>query len=303
MIDIEQKIAQLKKADIHSHLHLAGSQKRFYECYPNSNINFPKQYDGLDGMIEFIYGTLNTVMTTKDDVINFMDLAVQSAIDDNIHLLEASVDIDLAKFFDDSIENIIDEVIKLKEKYKSKIIFKPDIGVNKDLDLEKVYYYGQQCIKSGVFHGIDLYGQEAGKDLTPFKRLYDIANDHGLTTKVHIGEFSNHKSIEETIKVLNPDEIQHGIRAVDSEKTMELILKNDIQLNLCLQSNLALGAVTKMEDHPIRTFFDKGIKITVNTDDLILFDANVSDEYNKLIQKNIFSFEEIQLINANGLRE
>ncbi|WP_411894245.1 hypothetical protein [Winogradskyella sp. A2] len=300
MTDLKEKISKLKKADVHSHLHLAGSQKRFSERYPNARINFPNQFNGLPGMIEFIYGSLNTIMSTKEDVIHFMDIAIQSAIDDNVILLEASVDIGLARFFNNSIEEVIHEVIKLQEKYKFEINFKPDIGVNKDLDIDKVYNYSLKCIESGIFHGIDLYGQEAGKDLNPFTRLYNIANDNGLKTKVHIGEFSNHQSIEETIQILNPNEIQHGIRAVDSENTMELILKNDIQLNICPQSNIALGAVKQLKDHPARILHDHGIKITINTDDLILFNASISDEYNNLIKAKVFTFDEIKMIQSNA---
>ncbi|MCA0152672.1 amidohydrolase family protein [Winogradskyella vincentii] len=303
MANIKEKISKLKKADLHSHLHLAGSQKRFSERYPNAQINFPKKYNGLPGMIDFIYGTLNTIMTHKEDVVNFMDIAIQSAIDDNVNLLEASVDIGLTRFFNDSIEEVIEEVLKLQDKYKSKIDFKPDIGVNKDLDIDKVYNYSLKCIDSGIFHGIDLYGQEAGKDLNPFTRLYNIANDNGLKTKVHIGEFSNHNSIEETIHILNPDEIQHGIRAVESKNTMELILKNSIQLNICPQSNIALGAVKNIENHPARILFDYGINITINTDDLILFDATITDEYLNLINSNVFTFDEIKTIHKNSLRE
>lgn len=301
MNSLLQQIQDLPKADVHSHLHLAGSQKRFAERYPEANITFPRQYDGLPGMIDFIYGTLNKVMLTGEDVINFMDIAIISAIDDNVKLLEASVDIGLARFFDDSIDTVIDTVRMLKERYRSQIEFKPDIGVNKDLDLEKVYSDGIKCIESGLFNGIDLYGQEVGKDLKPFVRLYDMAKDHGLKTKVHIGEFSDHRTIESTINLLHPQELQHGIRAVDSKNTMDLILKNNIRLNVCPTSNLALGAVQHLKDHPMRQLYDHGIKVTVNTDDLILFDATLSDEFEKLLQSELFSFEELQILNNNAL--
>ena len=296
----KNKILELPKADVHSHLHLAGSQKRFTERYPNANISFPKNYNGLAGMIDFIYGTLNKVMVTKEDVINFMDIAIESAIDDNITLLEASVDIGLARFFNNSIENVIEVVENLKEKYKAKIEFRPDIGVNKDLDTEKVYSDGVKCIKSGVFNGIDLYGQEIGKDLKPFVRFYDIARDFDLKTKVHIGEFSDHNSVTKTIKLLNPQELQHGIRSVDSKYTMDMILERDIKLNICPTSNVLLGATDSLHEHPIRTLFDHGIKLTVNTDDLILFDSTISQEIIKLLEVSLFSFEELNTIRMNA---
>lgn len=291
---------KLPKADVHNHFHLGGSQKKLLEKYPKAAIEFPKKYNGLEGMIDFIYGHLNQIMRTKEDVFNFMEIAIETAIDDNVTLLEASVDTNLARFFENSIELVITEVRRIKEKYKTKIDFKPDIGINKDLPIDKVYTYTNACIESGVFNGIDIYGKEANQNLKPFRELFETAKKNKLKTKAHIGEFSNYKTIEETIFLLNPDELQHGINAVHSEKTMDLILERNIKLNICPQSNISLGAVAKLKTHPIRKLFDKGIKVTVNTDDLILFNATVTDELYNLYTNNIFSFEELDLIRKNG---
>lgn len=291
---------KLPKADVHSHLHLAGSQKRFTELYPKANINFPKTFNGLTGMIDFIYGHLNTIMVKGEDVKNFMEIAIQSAIDDNVTLLEASVDLNLARFFDDNIETVIEVTHELKDKYKADVDFRPDLGINKDLEIEKVYSNGIKCLESGVFYAVDLYGQEVGKDLNPFIKFYDKAKELGLKTKVHIGEFSDAKSIEHTINLFKPDELQHGIRAVDSEATMDLIARNNIRLNICPSSNLLLGAVENLQHHPLRRLYDYGIKICVNTDDLILFDASMTDEFVKLYDIGIFTFEELDEIRENG---
>ena len=291
---------ELPKADVHNHFHLGGSQHKLLKKYPNAVITFPNTYDGLPGMIDFIYGHLNKIMVTKYDVINFMEIAIESAIDDNVTLLEASVDVGLSRFFDDSINDVISEVKRIKNKYKSQIEFNPDIGINKDLDIKKVYDYGEACIDSGIFSGIDIYGQEANKDLKPFLKLFENAKKHNIKTKAHIGEFSDYKTINETIELLNPDELQHGINAVASDKTMDLILEREIRLNICPTSNLALGAVKSLKNHPMRKLFDKGIKFTINTDDLILFDATVTDEFYKLYSENIFSFDELEVIRKNA---
>ena len=299
-MDIPKNYFQkLPKADVHTHFHLGSSQKKFIEKH-NSTLSFPNNYKGLNGMIDFIYNHLNNYMTTKEDVINFMKLSIESSIDDNITYLEASVDVGLARFFNDSIEAVISEVQKIKEKYASIIEFKPEIGINKDLPLKKVYDYGEKCISSGVFNGIDIYGKEANQNLNSFTELYKTATKNNLKTKVHIGEFSDYKSIEEAIILLNPDEIQHGINAVNSQKTIDLILERNIRLNMCPQSNLALGAVKNIATHPIRVLFDKGVRVTVNTDDLILFNATVSDEFTNLYENSIFSKEEINTIRENA---
>lgn len=291
---------KLPKADVHNHFHLGGSQEKLFKKYPKATIVFPKKFDGLVNMIDFIYNHLNLIMITKKDVVNFMEIAIESAIDDNITLLEASVDTNLARFFDDSIESVIFEVKRIKEKYKSNINFKPDIGINKDLPIDKVYKHAHACIESGVFNGIDIYGKEANQNLNPFKELFETSKKNHLKTKAHIGEFSDHKTINETILLLNPDELQHGINAVNSEKTMDLILERNIRLNICPQSNISLGAVANLKIHPIRKLFDKGIKVTVNTDDLILFNATVSDELYNLYINKIFSFDELEIIRKNA---
>lgn len=297
---MRNQIHKLPKADVHNHLHLGGSVNKLNEKYPNANIVIPSKYDGLAGMIDFIYGKLNMVMLTSDDVIFFMENAIESSINDNITLLEASVDIGLARFFRGSIEELIDIVILLKERYKLQIDFRPDIGVNKDLPMEKVYSDGQRCITSGVFSGLDIYGKEDNQNLEVFQKLFISARENNLKTKVHIGEFSDALSIEKTIELLKPNEIQHGIRAVDSVKTMDMILENDIRLNVCPQSNLSLGSAENIRKHPIRRLFDYGIRLTVNTDDLLLFDATVTDQLVDLLEKNIFSLGEIESIRKNA---
>lgn len=298
----KQTFLELPKADVHNHLHLGGSQQKFRRRYPDANLNFPKTYNGLAGMIDFIYNHLNTVMLTKADVVNFMEIAIESAIEDNVTLLEASVDVGLIRFFNNSVEELIETVIILKQKYLSQIDFRPDLGFNKDLDLEEVYTNGAQCIESGEFNGIDLYGKEDNQDLRSFVRLYDMARDYGLKTKVHIGEFSDHSSIEDAIHLLHPNELQHGINASSSKKTMDLILENSLRLNVCLSSNIALGAIKNIEEHPIRILYDYGIPLTINTDDLILFDATITDEFTKLMDLKMFSFEELNDIRENAFK-
>ena len=295
--DVLQK---LPKADVHNHFHLGGSQQKFFETYPNSRIDFPKTYNGLEGMIDFIYGQLNQIIQTKRDVINFMEMSIESSIDDNVTYLEASVDVGLSRFFEDSIDGVIAEVKRIKEKYQSIIDFKPDIGINKDLPIDQVFLYSEACISSGIFNGIDIYGKEAGQNLTHFKAVYKTAKQHHLKTKAHIGEFSDVASIEKMIDALELDEIQHGINAVNSNKTMDMIVERNIRLNIAPQSNISLGAVKHIKEHPIRQFFDKGINITINTDDFILFDTTVTDEFYALLKHNIFTYDEINTIRKNG---
>ena len=290
----------LPKADVHNHLHLGGRLAMFKKKYPDEDFSIPQYYNGLDGMIDFINTHISSLMRTSDDMIYFMEMALKNSIADNVTYLEASIDISFIRFFNNSIEEFIDIVQHLKDSHKSVIDFRPDIGINKDYPLDKVNSHGVKCVESGLFSGIDIYGKELNRNLDDFVPIFDVAQKNGLKTKVHIGEFSDHKTIENAISLLHPTEIQHGIRAVDSQTTMNMIVDHNIQLNICPQSNVSLGAVKNISEHPIRKLYDHGIKITINTDDQLLFNASLTDQYVNLIEHQVFSFEEIDGIRKNG---
>jgi adenosine deaminase len=300
MKTIRDQVKKLPKADVHNHLHLGGSMEMLVQKYPGANLNIPKYFNGLNGMIDFINDHVNTVMLTSDDMIYFMEMAIKNSISDNVTHLEASVDIGFIRFFNNSLEELLAVVQQLKDNYKSHIDFRPDIGINKDYPLDKINLHGLKCIESGLFGGIDIYGKEKNKKLNEFVGIFDAAKKNGLKTKVHIGEFSDYKTIENAISLLHPTEIQHGISAVDSEETMNMILNDDIQLNICPQSNICLGAVQRISEHPIRKMYDHGIKITINTDDLLLFNGTITDQCVDLLEHGIFTLAEIDSILKNA---
>ena len=72
-------------------------------------------------------------------------------------------------------------------------------------------------------------------------------------------------------------------------------------MNICPTSNILLGAITNIKKHSIRQLFDYGIKVNVNTDDPILFNISVTDEFVKLAKSNIFTFEELETNKKNFL--
>lgn len=303
METLRATIKSLAKADLHNHLTLGPSLASLKKHYPVTNITKHSRFDGLDGMLEYVHGCINNEMATGADVARYMEIAIEDSIADNVKLLEASIDLNLVRYFDNSAERLIELVKDLKEKYQGRIQFMPDIGINKNVSLDKANMLGSTFIASGVFSGIDLYGPEINMPLHGFVDLFKVAKQVGLRTKVHIGEFSNPESINETINLFNPDDIQHGIKAAYSDRTMETILKRNIRLNICPQSNLALGSERSLTEHPIRQLFDFGIDLTVNTDDRLLFDASVSDQFIDLIEAKVFTFDEIDRIRRNALRD
>jgi adenosine deaminase len=105
----------------------------------------------------------------------------------------------------------------------------------------------------------------------------------------------------EAVELLELSEVHHGIAAVKSKEVMRWLSKHKIQLNICPTSNIMLKRATSYYGHQIKELFENEIPVTVNTDDLLIFDSSVSEEYLKLYANKVFSIEELEIIRQTGL--
>jgi adenosine deaminase len=122
-----------------------------------------------------------------------------------------------------------------------------------------------------------------------------------LTRKAHVGEFGSAEDVLEACEVLELQEVHHGIAAVQSIPVMSWLARNKIQLNIWPTSNIMLGRVEGYREHPIRILYEHGIPVTINTDDLLIFNQSVSQEYMNLFQAGLMTAEELDEIRLTGL--
>lgn len=62
-----------------------------------------------------------------------------------------------------------------------------------------------------------------------------------------------------------------------------------------------LSRVEDYKIHPIRVLYDNGIKVTINSDDMLIFDQSVSEEFFNLYNAGVFNAEELNEIRENAL--
>ena len=92
---------------------------------------------------------------------------------------------------------------------------------------------------------------------------------------MHVGETGSAEDMEAAIETLGLDEIHHGINAVHSSRVMKLLADRKITLNVCPTSNIKLGYAKSYAEHPIKILVENGVPVTINTDDLLVFDSAV----------------------------
>lgn len=136
--------------------------------------------------------------------------------------------------------------------------------------------------KNNGIVGFDLAGDEAGFSLNSHKEAFRIAKSLGVLTTAHAGEALGHQSVEESLSELQPLRIGHGVRSIESLKTIQRLSDNKTHLEICPTSNIQIEVFDNMSIHSIDQLYKYGINLGINTDGRGLFNTTLTDEYIKI---------------------
>ena len=150
--------------------------------------------------------------------------------------------------------------------------------------------------------GIGLGGSEHMYPAGLFKDAFEVAAQSGFRLTAHAGEAAGPESIWETISQLNVERIGHGVRAIEDPALVDYLRDQQIPLEICVSSNLKTNIFSSIEMHPIKSFLDNGLRVTINSDDPTMFGANITDEFLHLYNKIHVSFDEIQQLTINAIQ-
>lgn len=175
------------------------------------------------------------------------------------------------------------------------------IGLSRHCPIE----YLEDCLShfwgNTAFYSIDLYGDEFAQPIENFKSIYRRAKKEGLCLKAHVGEWGSAEDVRRAVEELELHEVQHGISATQDESVVRFLADHHIRLNITPSSNVLLGRVPSMSDHPIGRLYRSGVDVTINSDDILIFNSDVSKEYLRLYESGCLSAEELDSIRQSGL--
>lgn len=126
---------------------------------------------------------------------------------------------------------------------------------------------------------------------------FECAREAGLQITTHAGEWCGAKSVRDSIEALDPVRIGHGVQAIDDPSLCDLIAERDIVLEVCPGSNVFLGGYPTLDKHPIERLRERGVKVTVSTDDPPFFHTTMTQEYENLART--FDYDEAVFAELN----
>jgi aminodeoxyfutalosine deaminase len=147
--------------------------------------------------------------------------------------------------------------------------------------------------------GIGIGGDEQKAPPEVFRDAYSYAAENGLRLTAHAGESAGPESIWGALNI-RAERIGHGLTAAQDPELIEELAVRQIPVEICLTSNLRTGCCRTLSEHPMRNYFDRGLMITLNTDDPAMFDTSLNNEF-QLAQDNFgFNDEHLRELARNS---
>ncbi len=308
---------KIPKAEIHLHLEGLASVDTIWRLKLKHDLELPGikskedlinrfNVKGLNDFIDLFINVIQNCFRSEDDILLLIEDAKNYLERNNI--VYAEIFFAPSKFVHNGFS--FEKMVNILDKGSQRIAEESGRTVRFLIDVSRSFgpENAMRNLELSLTHkhpsiiGIGLGGAENQGPAQEYADVFSKARSEGLHVVAHAGEDVGSESIWRAIEDLKSDRIGHGISAMYDEKLMSLLAERQIPLEICPMSNIFTGKyVTSYEEHPIRLFFDRGIVVTVNTDDPTIFGAELIDEYMNLLRHGIFTFAEVLQIIKNTI--
>lgn len=310
---MREKIKNIPKTELHCHIDGSLRPSTIIELLrknnlslPTSNLNNIEDNFKINGSCSSLKDYLNKfdfpikVMQKKEDLYRVTFELLEDAKEDGIRYIELR----FAPYFHTAeglkVEEVVEAVLSAMKDAENKLNIYSGLilcamrheSVSKSMD---VINLAQKYIDNGVV-AVDLAGNESDFPPELHKAAFDAAYEADINITIHAGETGICKNIMKSINILHASRIGHGVFAYKDKNTLHHLIKNHIPLEMCPKSNLDTKAVDSYKKHPIKTYFENGVMVTLNTDNRTVSNLSLVDEYMNLV--NILGFTEVQIIEV-----
>jgi adenosine deaminase len=146
----------------------------------------------------------------------------------------------------------------------------------------------------------DLAGGELGFPASAHTMAFAYARENNLAVTCHAGEGDGAESVRQAVHSCCANRIGHATRLIEDPELTQYVNDRRIGLEICLTSNVQTGAAASYEKHPLRTYFERGMNVALNTDNRLMSGTTLTDEYLYAAKHLDFTFDELCTLSLNG---
>ncbi|MFK7865978.1 MAG: adenosine deaminase [Alphaproteobacteria bacterium] len=303
----------LPKLELHSHLEGVAPPILVKKLAERNGIELPNDLIGADGkfvwsdFLEFLgaYDKASSTIATPQDYRDvtyeyLMEIAGQGAIyaetfSSPDHAAQAGMD------YNQHLEGIVQGIEDAQRD--SGIIGRVIISCVRHLGADNAVAVARQMVENPhpCVVGFGMGGDEMRFTFKDFAPAFKLARDHGYAVTAHAGEVGGAENVKAAIDHLGVTRIGHGVRVVEDKIIMQQVIDQNIMLEVCPGSNIALGIFPDYESHSLPALLKAGVKISLSSDDPPYFDSSVGGEYARAQDFYGFDLKTMHKINRDTL--
>lgn len=288
---LEDFVRSLPKTELHLHIEGTLEPELMFELAARNGISLPfSSVEAVRAAYEFtdlqsfldIYYQGAAVLVTEDDFADLMSAYLRRAHDDGVRHAEIFFDpqthtergVGFETFmrgFARAQQNAADELGVTSALIMCFLRHLPPASARATLDAARPYL--DQITAVGLDSG------EVGNPPELFAEVYAEARALGLRAVAHAGEEGPPSYIRGALDVLGAERIDHGVRIVEDEELLRRVVESEIPLTMCPLSNVKLRVFDALPDHNLKVLLDRGVRVTINSDDPAYFGGYVGDNY------------------------
>ena len=257
------------------------------------------RYDTFYSFMDLYREYAKNVFTSAESYHEAASIILGNCQNQNVHYVETSFHAGILELIKEDGPTVVRAI---KEGAPRGLQVRVFMGIGHDAYHGAVKEAIDDCHNWEDLTGVDLHGPEdlPVEDWTP--ETWARTRATGKFNKAHAGEFMGADFVNKMLDDLQVTRIEHGVRSVENPDVVARLVRENITLDVCPISNvkLAVEGIPSMSAHPIRRLFDKGVSVTLNSDDPFFFGNTLSEEYYALYQDLNFSKVELVQIARNG---
>jgi adenosine deaminase len=314
MHDINSLLERMPKCELHIHIEGSLEPELMFALAQRNGIRLPfasvealrqaYRFRDLQDFLDLYYQGMSVLITEQD----FYDLAwayLQRARADNVRHVEM--------FFDPQghTGRGVPFATVVQGLHRATVDARRDLGIDARLIMCFLRHLDEHDAERTLdaalpfrdrIVGVGLDSSEKGNPPSKFKHVFGRAREAGFFLTAHAGEEGPAGYVWEALDVLGVARIDHGNHALDDAALVGRLAREQVPLTMCPLSNLRLRVVPDLAQHPLRRLMDKGVLVTVNSDDPAYFGGYVNQNYLAISAALGLGRDAIAAIVRNGVR-
>lgn len=284
-------IKKLPKAELHLHIEGSLEPELMFKLATKNSIKIPYKtieevknaynFTNLQSFLDIYYAGAN-VLQTKDDFYALTWEYILKCVENNIVHTEIFFDPQTHTQRGIPFETVISGIKEALKDANEKFGITSEIIMCflRHLSQEECFKTLEESIpfKKDII-GVGLDSSEIGNPPSKFKELFKKAKEEGFKIVAHAGEEADISYIFEALDLLEVERIDHGVQAINSKELLDRLVKEQIPLTVCPNSNIELKVFKNYKEHNIKKLLDLGLNVTVNSDDPAYFKGYLNQNF------------------------